>query len=217
MKKTYIFNVIAAVIGAAAGAGIGWYAANKYYDHKLAVEIDSVRASYARYIRERKTPPDYAKACLEDVKEEVVPEDDSLTKSDHVDYTKYYSEENSITPDISSEGDTSIDEDPEENNGDRPYVISEDDYYDYIDNEDATPIGIFVFSEGFLTDEEYEPIEDPNKIITKEALRVFLANEEQDEMFTRVDSRNCIYCFEKQGLTWEETLKRHPIIMETDY
>lgn len=223
MKKIYIFSLISAVVGAAAGAGICWSIAKKKYDHKLAVEIDSVRASYARYIRERKTPPDYTQHCqemIDEIKEDAVePETDSIENMNdvsYVDYTRYYSSENSDTPQISREDET-IEVSSENDSGNRPYVISEEDYYDYIDNEDVTPIEIYLFDDGFLTDEDYEPIEDPNKIITQEALRVFLASEEQDEMFTRVDSRNCIYCIEKQGLTWEETLKRHPIILETDY
>ena len=59
MNKTYIFAAVSALIGVATGAGVGYAIAKKNYDHRLAVEVDSVRASYARYIRERKTPPDF--------------------------------------------------------------------------------------------------------------------------------------------------------------
>lgn len=223
MNKTYIFAAVGALIGAATGAGVGYAIAKKNYEHRLAVEVDSVRASYARYIRERKTPPDFKENYVEPEKvgEEV---DDYIaiagnydtvigkaTESQNTDYTTYANPDKVETPDISRD-DSSISESYSVDQGDRPYVIPDDEYYD---DDECTRIEIYYFDDGFMTDEDYDPIEEPDKIISPEALRAFSRNDHQDEIFTRVDSRHCMYCIEKQGETWEETLKRHPIILET--
>ena len=47
-----------------------------------------------------------------------------------------------------------------------------------------------------------------------EAMRVFINNKDQDEIFTKSDARDCLYSICKQGETWEEFVQNHPIIIE---
>ena len=68
-----------------------------------------------------------------------------------------------------------------------------------------------------MSDEDYEPIEDPNKIVQRADISKFLADDENDELFTKVDAKKCLYCISKQGETWDEVLRRHPFILETNY
>lgn len=217
MNKTYIYAAIALVVGAAGGAATGVYISKKRYEARLAEEVESVKASYTRYIRECREKSSENTSAHEDVEN-----DDDLQEyttytaiagnyalsiekgaaEQTVDYTSYTDEsDSSRNPDIPPSS--------------TPVVVSEDYYYE--NEDDYTKIEIYLFDDGFMSDEDYEPIEDPNKIVQKADISKFLADEENDELFTRVDAKKCLYCISKQGETWDEVLRRHPFILETNY
>ena len=217
MNKTYIYAAIALAVGAAGGAATGIYISKKRYEARLAEEVESVKASYTRYIRECREKSSENTSAHEDVEND----DDlqeyttytaiagnyalSLEKGaaeQTVDYTSYTDEsESSRNPDIPPSP--------------TPVVVSEDYYYE--NEDDYTKIEIYLFDDGFMSDEDYEPIEDPNKIVQKADISKFLADDENDELFTKVDAKKCLYCISKQGETWDEVLRRHPFILETNY
>lgn len=217
MNKTYIYAAIALVVGAAGGAATGVYISKKRYEARLAKEVESVKASYTRYIRECREKSSEKTSAHEDVEN-----DDDLQEyttytaiagnyalsiekgaaEQTVDYTSYTDEsDSSRNPDIPPSS--------------TPVVVSEDYYYE--NEDDYTKIEIYLFDDGFMSDEDYEPIEDPNKIVQKADISKFLADEENDELFTKVDAKKCLYCISKQGETWDEVLRRHPFILETNY
>lgn len=217
MNKTYIYAAIALVVGAAGGAATGVYISKKRYEARLAEEVESVKASYTRYIRECREKSSENTSAHEDVEN-----DDDLQEyttytaiagnyalsiekgaaEQTVDYTSYTDEsDSSRNPDIPPSS--------------TPVVVSEDYYYE--NEDDYTKIEIYLFDDGFMSDEDYEPIEDPNKIVQKADISKFLADDENDELFTKVDAKKCLYCISKQGETWDEVLRRHPFILETNY
>lgn len=217
MNKTYIYAAIALVVGAAGGAATGVYISKKRYETRLAEEVESVKASYTRYIRECREKSSENTSAHEDVEN-----DDDLQEyttytaiagnyalsiekgaaEQTVDYTSYTDEsDSSRNPDIPPSS--------------TPVVVSEDYYYE--NEDDYTKIEIYLFDDGFMSDEDYEPIEDPNKIVQKADISKFLADDENDELFTKVDAKKCLYCISKQGETWDEVLRRHPFILETNY
>lgn len=214
MNKTYIYAAIALLVGAAGGAATGVYISKKRYEARLAEEVESVKVSYTRYIRECREKSSEDTLAHEDVDD---PQeyttyttiagnyDLALEKGaaeQTVDYTSYADEtDSSGNPDIPPSS--------------TPVVVSEDYYYE--NEDDYTKIEIYLFDDGFMSDEDYEPIEDPNKIVQKADISKFLADDENDEMFTKVDTKKCLYCISKQGETWDEVLRRHPFILETNY
>lgn len=213
MNKTYIYAAIALVVGAAGGAATGVYISKKRYEARLAEEVESVKVSYTRYIRECR------EKSSENTPQETVEEPSEYTTytaiagnyalniekgaaEQNVDYTSYADESDSSgNPDIPASS--------------TPVVVSEDYYYE--NEDDYTKIEIYLFDDGFMSDEDYEPIEDPNKIVQKADISKFLADDEHDELFTKVDAKKCLYCISKQGETWDEVLRRHPFILETNY
>lgn len=214
MNKTYIYAAIALVVGAAGGAATGIYISKKRYEARLAEEVESVKASYTRYIREcrekssDKTPVHEHVADPQEYTTYTAIAGNyalSLEKGaaeQTVDYTSYTDEsDSSRNPDIPPSS--------------TPVVVSEDYYYE--NEDDYTKIEIYLFDDGFMSDEDYEPIEDPNKIVQKSDISKFLADDENDELFTKVDAKKCLYCISKQGETWDEVLRRHPFILETNY
>lgn len=217
MNKTYIYAAIALVVGAAGGAATGVYISKKRYEARLAEEVESVKASYTRYIRECREKSSENTSAHEDVEN-----DDDLQEyttytaiagnyalsiekgaaEQTVDYTSYTDEsDSSRNPDIPPSS--------------TPVVVSEDYYYE--NEDDYTKIEIYLFDDGFMSDEDYEPIEDPNKIVQRADISKFLADDENDELFTKVDAKKCLYCISKQGETWDEVLRRHPFILESNY
>ena len=214
MNKTYIYAAIALVVGAAGGAATGVYISKKRYEARLAEEVESVKVSYTRYIRENRekssddTPiREYVADPQEYTTYTAIAGNYALTlekgaAEQTVDYTSYADEtDSSGNPDIPPSS--------------TPVVVPEDYYYE--NEDDYTKIEIYLFDDGFMSDEDYEPIEDPNKIVQKADISKFLADDENDELFTKVDAKKCLYCISKQGETWDEVLRRHPFILETNY
>ena len=214
MNKTYIYAAIALLVGAAGGAATGVYISKKKYEARLAEEVESVKVSYSRYIRE----------CREKSSEDTPAHEDVDDPQEYTTYTaiagnyalaleKGASEQ---TVDYTSYADeTNSSESPDISHSSTPVVVSEDYYYE--NEDDYTKIEIYLFDDGFMSDEDYEPIEDPNKIVQKADISKFLSDDENDELFTKVDAKKCLYCISKQGETWDEVLRRHPFILETNY
>lgn len=217
MRKLYISVALAFVVGVAAGAAGTWTFANKKAREDFDAKLDSVRKKYKERCNATETVPDIS----EETPDENVDSEESYVEiaksySDPVDYTSYTqadSEEIALT----EEDTTKEESDILHNDPTRPRVISEDDYY-Y--EEEMTKLEICLFeTEGdpILTDDAWDPLDEPYKVITKEDLDSFVNQDEEDEIYTLCEARNCMYSISKQGLTWEEFLKANPIIIETRY
>lgn len=217
MRKLYISVALAFVAGLAAGAAGTWTFANKKAREDFDAKLDSVRKKYKELGN--------ATENVLDISEETPDEKDNSEESyveiaknysDPVDYTSYTQVESEEM--VPTEEDTTKEEsDILHNDPTRPRVISEDDYY-Y--EEEMTKLEICLFEtdgDPILTDDAWDPLDEPYKVITKEDLDAFVKQDEEDEIYTLCEARNCMYSISKQGLTWEEFLKANPIIIETRY
>lgn len=216
----FIYILGGALVGAAAGGVVSWFVANKYYEERMARETRSYKKAIDTF-RASDDEDDQTDIFEEDTKEvyqqiasNYDAEIDSVNKDQPTDYTAYSGtnavaeSRNYIRNAISLPVDNPfVDEDDPE----RPYVIPDEDYYE---DESTTKIELFLFDDLLLTDECWDPVEEPEKVIPMEALRAFVNNEDQDEIFTRSDYRDCLYSITKQGETWEEFVQNHPIIVE---
>ena len=217
MRKLYISVALAFVAGVAAGAAGTWTFANKKAREDFDAKLDSVRKKYKERCNSTENVPDISEETSdENVDSEETYVEIAKSYSDPVDYTSYTqadSEEVALT----EEDTTKEESDILHNDPTRPRVISEDDYY-Y--EEEMTKLEICLFeTEGdpILTDDAWDPLDEPYKVITKEDLDSFVKQDEEDEIYTLCEARNCMYSISKQGLTWEEFLKANPIIIETRY
>lgn len=217
MRKLYISVALAFIAGVAAGAAGTWTFANKKAREDFDVKLESVRKKY----KERCNATEDAV----DISEEIPDENDNSEEtyveiaknySDPVDYTSYTqveSEEIALPEDNAAKEESDI----LHNDPTRPRVISEDDYY-Y--EEEMTKLEICLFEtdgDPILTDDAWDPLDEPYKVITKEDLDAFVKQDDEDEIYTLCEARNCMYSISKQGLTWEEFLRANPIIIETRY
>lgn len=217
MRKLYISVALAFMAGLAAGAAGTWTFANKKAREDFDAKLDSVRKKY----KELGSVTENVLDISEETPDEKADSEESYVEiaknySDPVDYTSYTQVESEEM--VPTEEDTTKEEsDILHNDPTRPRVISEDDYY-Y--EEEMTKLEICLFEtdgDPILTDDAWDPLDEPYKVITKEDLDAFVKQDEEDEIYTLCEARNCMYSISKQGLTWEEFLKANPIIIETRY
>ena len=217
MKKLYISIAVAFIAGIASGAAVTWNVARKKAEEDFNNRLESVKAKYRdAFIEKVVGEHEEAKKDDENDKNQERAIYDSIADnySGSIDYTAYSSATDSI--------DEFPEEDEEEidipkNDPSRPRVISDEEYYD---EPDMTKLEICLFENGdnsVLTDDQYDPLEEPYKVITKDDLNAFLAQDDVDEIFTVCDARNCMYAIEKQGQSSDECLRHNPVILDTRY
>lgn len=219
MNKTAV-AAIAMIFGAVIGSGLAYVYATQEYEKRMRKELDSYKRALDAFGKQ------------DDETEEEEPQNDILEENPQqtvyeemphnydreiavavedqpIDYTEFAVKQSrdyirSVINDPIE--DSENDHDPE-----KPYVISDEEFYD---DEDYTKIELFLFDDYLLTDEFWDPLEEPEKVIPMKDLKKFVEDDEEDEIFTRSDSRRCIYTITKQDETWDEFVKRHPIILE---
>lgn len=205
-------NLALFIFGAIAGAGAGYMYANKKYEERLNKEIESLKKVYAEYHKHQFEPDVIEKKAPE----QIVDDSDQMT----TDYTKFAERYNKEL----KEGDL-MPEDPNDipyypqiaikldENPSEPIVIDEDEFYE-VDEEEYTKLILYLYDSGEITEDNYDPITEVDKIVKEEDLSDFVKNEDEEELYVKVESRKVIYCIEKQHETWEEMLDRHPVIAE---
>ena len=227
MKKAAI-AAIAMIFGAVIGGGAAYAYATYEYEKRMVKELDSYkRALDALDMTDEKdesddtVKPDAKTDISEEppVKkdpsdyEEIVQNYDReiaiAVEDQPVDYTEYaikqskdYIKHAMADPIEDSEND----HDPA-----KPYVITDEEYYD---DDEYTKIELFLFDDYLLTDELWDPLEEPEKVVPMADLKKFIENKDEDELFTKSDSRRCLYNICKQDETWDDFVRRHPIILE---
>lgn len=214
MNKTYIYAAVSFLVGAASGGALAWYFSGRKYRDKLEYESESMKKLYSEHYSSKKN-----KASSTDISDKVKNESvenaetNTVTSSEnYVDYQTCFNNDISDDfPEYSSDDDVPL-KDPY-----RPQVISDEEFYD---EQDMTKLEINVFQNGddyVITDDGWDPLDEPFKVIAKDDLNAFLSRDDVDEIYTVCEARNCMYSIMKQGQTWEEFLKNNPIIIETRY
>lgn len=221
------YGAIGASIGLVVGAVISWAYCKKQYEERMVKELKSYRKALTS-IQESydKSSSDDSGDSEENVEEDVVAKTaDEIVNENYdsgieiasnyqaIDYTAYYHEraceksKAELTDYIDSEEDEYDKNDPEQ-----PYVISVEDFQEAReDNERA--YDLFLFDDGLITDECWDPIEDIDKIVPAKALKDFIENESDCELYTKNDARKCYYYIEKQGVTYDYFVRTNPVLM----
>ena len=227
MKKAAI-AAIAMIFGAVIGGGAAYAYATYEYEKRMVKELDSYkRALDALDMTDEKDESDdtVEPDAKTDISEEPPVKKDSndyeeiiqnydreiaiAVEDQPVDYTEYAIKQSkdyikhAIADPIE---DSENDHDPA-----KPYVITDEEYYD---DDEYTKIELFLFDDYLLTDELWDPLEEPEKVVPMADLKKFIEDEDEDELFTKSDSRHCLYSICKQDETWDDFVRRHPIILE---
>ena len=186
MNKT-IIGLAGFVLGAAAGSAAAIFALKKRYESIANDEIESVRSVYAQKLanknKELKEQVDISK---EDSSHEE-PDDEDRERLEglmkHLDYSTFSDTEHE-KKDGSVKKETKVNQDPEE-----PYVITVDEYGEFADYGQVV---LKFYSDGVLTDDMNDILEDPDDIVGYESLNHF-GEYEDDRVFVRNDRLKCDY------------------------
>lgn len=226
MKKA-IYILGGAILGAVLGGAVSYLYSTKQYEERMAKEIDSYKQIVGSIMAndEDETPDEPEEPEPEhDILEEdphqkddelyteiakTYGEDITMPMSDQViDYTEFAVNQSRdyIKKAISKPVAKTDTRSP-----DQPYVITDEEFYD---DTETTKIELFLFDDCLLTDENWDPLEEPEKVVPMDALKEFIENDDEDELFTRSDSRECLYNICKQGESWDEFVRKHPIVLE---
>lgn len=172
MKNTKIINVLIFTAGAAIGSAVTWYIAKTKYEQIIQEEIDSVKETWARLMREEALSDISVED--EDVDDDVEPEEDDFEENEMIDYSRLasmYNKSGEVTPaenDEEGEGDAS--DDVEVPSIDGPYVITPDEFAD--GNYDHALHCLTYYSDGVLANDWWEEI-DIDETIGRDALDHF--------------------------------------------
>ena len=211
------------VCGMVVGGSIAASVLKNKYSKMLSTNVESVKKAYKEKNEFRKEKPVEAREePIKDVYDR--PQPDRITENysgeiakaseeQNTDYSKFFDNDvDDADMNPYSEVVNVIESVEKDDKPSAPRVISEDEYYD--ESDDTPRIILDLYDDGILTDDMHRPIEEIDKIVDPDILQEFIDDESESEMFVKVDSRNCIYCIEKQGETWEHMLDRHPRFRE---
>lgn len=202
MGKGYFTLLVSFALGVASGSAIAWIISNEKAQRDFEQKLNSVREEYKKYYSNQTVEERDDDYCDSDFIEDQVSDGDvnsytSLAKTydEPIDYTAF----------------------SQANDDQGPVVITSEEYSE---EEEYTKLEINFFEDGesyILTDETYDPIDDVSKIVSKRDLEEFIYQSDEDELFTKCESKKCMYSIMKNGITWEEFLRGHPIILDTRY
>lgn len=157
-------GAIAFTAGAITGSVISWVFAKKKYD-TVVEEVCSAEEVFAKRDKEKKEHE-----TQKDEKTEVVEEDDDP--------------EVDICDDLIEDlGYSSVKEEKEDVNVERPYIITPDEFDEFDDYE---AISLLYFADGVLTGDNYDVIDDVDDIVGADSLNHF-GEYEDDSVFVRND------------------------------
>lgn len=182
------------IFGVAAGFAIAQQLLKDKYEKRYQEERDSLKATISanneKIVKQHTevSPKEAANAAKE--KPNIMEYAAMLQKEGYTNYA-----------DISGGGSTMVK---------RPYVISPAEFGEI---ENYERISLTYFSDGVLTDDGYEIIDDVDETVGEESLEHF-GEYEDDSVFVRNDRTRCDYEILQDNRTYAEVLKTIPHPME---
>lgn len=186
-------------IGFAAGVGATW----KYFDNKYAEiaqeEIDSVKAAFSNKPVDNSETDDVGSEDQRSAAEQALDKPSIMeyaAKLQNEGYTNYSNRE----ADNKSEKTQGL------GHGDKPYVISPDEFGELPNYE---KISLTFYADGVLADDQDELVDDIEEIVGTESLNHF-GEYEDDSVFVRNDAKRCDYEILMDRQNYSEAIKRRP-------
>jgi hypothetical protein len=176
MKKNTIINVLLFTAGAAVGSAVTWYVVKTKYERIAQEEIDSVKETWARMMREEALNDTSVEDEFidDDEDDEMDSDEDDFTSAERIDYSRLASMYNKSGDDDDTEndgeGEGDSTDDVEVPSIDGPYVITPDEFAD--GNFDHSLYCLTYYSDGVLANDWWEEI-DIDDTIGRDALDHF--------------------------------------------
>ena len=165
--------VVSFAVGALIGSAATWIFAKKYYENIAQDEIDSVKKEFSKMRNANSEPSDH-----EEPHNDIPSLKETSDKIEHYNYTDHSKKE---------EQDISVKEVQDVND---PYVISPDEYGEYMDYEQ---ISLTYFSDGVLADEDTLDVIDDISGTVGDDFADHFGEYEDDSVHIRNDATRCEY------------------------
>lgn len=194
MNKDMMIKLFIFTAGAAIGSAVTWSVLKTKYEQIANEEIESVK----QYYKTKEVEEQLAKEIEEGVKNIANKSDEDLereAKEAYESYAKRYSSGQDERPGQKVEK-------KEEENVEKPYVISPEEF-DEIDEYEA--ISLTLYADGVLADDQGNIIDDVEETVGKDSLNHF-GEYEDDSVFVRNDERRCDYEILADALTYDEAM-----------
>lgn len=187
-------TIVAFVAGAGIGAAIAYYFTKQKCEAEKQEEIDELREYYGK------------KRAQEEPKETFVLESSKTgspidEKPDLMSYAKILAGEG-----YTNYGQHSESAEKKEPTGERPYVISPDEFGEM---EDYNKISLMYYADGVLCDDMDVPVDNIDEIVGADFASHF-GEYEDDSVFVRNDPRKCDYEILRSLRTYEEIIAENP-------
>lgn len=193
MKKTLLL-----ILGVAIGAAATFKLAKNKYEKLAQEEIDSVKERFSDM--KKTTKNEEVEEKNNDIHEEVSDEPQNIVTNKYRNLASDYTKSNNTvkTEPVSSE----VKED-------EPYVINSDEFGEYDDYEQAC---LLYFSDGTLTDDNYDLVDDIDFTVGQDNVSLFEVND-IDELFVRNDRLKCDYEITLDHRTYADIIESMPYIV----
>lgn len=177
-----IKNLFVFASGVAIGAVVTWKLLESKYAQLAQEEIDSVKEVYGkRYSEPTETTEEDARAKADEAKEKpsIVEYASILQKTGYTDYSAI-SEKEKKKEEVATEAESVVD---------RPYVIPPEEFGEF---DDYGQISLTYYSDGVLTDDNNDIIEDVEEVVGIDTLN-HIGEYEDDAVHVRNDRLKCDY------------------------
>lgn len=182
LSKLFIFAA-----GAAVGSAVTWKFIKTKYEQIAQEEIDSVKEIFG------KTKPEQT------TKEDVTTEERIQKETDFKEYAETLRDQNYTNY-------SDIQQKEEENNLDKPYVISPEEFGEM---DDYDVVSLTLYADKILTDDRDIPIEDVENMVGYESLTHF-GEYEDDSVFVRNDRLKTDYEILLDERTYSQVYRTNP-------
>lgn len=186
------------LIGACMGSMTTWYYTKSKYEQIAQEEIDSVKKVFAPQNDDDADNKSDKKTFEDGVKEGI--EYAKIIKEQN--YTDYSDISNTKTVKKANEKEKT-------ESMDKPYVIAPEEYGEF---EEYETISLTYYSDGVLTDENDEVVDDIENVVGLDALNHF-GEYEDDSVFVRNDRLKSDYEIIADSRTYSEILLNKPYLM----
>lgn len=193
MNKDMMIKLFIFTAGAAIGSAVTWNALKTKYEQIANEEIESVK----RHYKMKEAGEQIVKGFEDGIKsvEETTRAAGEEIKDAYESYAKRYSSEQDEKPEPKIE-------EKEEENVEKPYVISPEEFGEIDDYE---TISLTLYADGVLADDQGNVIDDVEETVGKDSLNHF-GEYEEDSVFVRNDERRCDYEILADALTYEDAM-----------
>lgn len=199
MRNKLIYSFL---IGVTAGVIPTWYFTKKRYERIAQEEIDSVKDEFRKKISNLYDK--YAEEEKPSTEKPAKADDDLLAfrrKEPRIDYTRFSKDP---PEEVIIEAGTPV-MPPEA----KPYIIAPEDFGE----DDYEPITLTCYADGFLTDEDDEPVENVDEIVGSDYATHF-GEYEHDVVYVRNERLKCDYEILRDERRYGEILESKPYLAD---